>query len=582
MSILSISTQVDQEVKILENLTQLEIVKMFLALFTILGTARFFAELAQRWHQPAVLGEILAGVLLGPTLFGTLFPDWSNWLFPMQGHSAVALQTLKTLAIVLFLLVAGLEVDLATVWRQGKTAATVGFSGLLFPFMVGFISAWTAPWSLGWEGRLHPLLFALFFATALSISALPVIARTLMDLKLYRTDLGMIIIAAAIFNDIIGWIIFAMILGMMEHQGGHGMSIVQTIVLTLFFAASMLTLGRGFIHYALPWVKAHTSWPAGTLTFALVFALPWAAFTEYIGIHAVFGAFLAGVALGNSSHIREQTRMIIEQFVSFFFAPLFFGSIGLTVNFIDNFDLGLVLTVLIIACVGKVGGCTLGARLSGMPSQQAWALGFGMNARGAMEIILGLLALQYGVINEHLFVALVVMALATSMISGPMMQWVLGRKKERTLDTYLSPRTFCNELHAHDSDEALTILAQLASSAAANLNFEKVLEAVQYRENLMPTGVGNGVAVPHASIEGVTAPVVAVGLSRSGVDFDNPDGSLAHIVFLLLTSPSDEHSQIDIITEISRLFGNGHMWERALEARNYTEFRGLIRSGGEG
>jgi mannitol/fructose-specific phosphotransferase system IIA component (Ntr-type) len=312
-----------------------------------------------------------------------------------------------------------------------------------------------------------------------------------------------------------------------------------------------------------------------------VFALPCAAFTEYIGIHAVFGAFLAGVALGNSSHIREQTRMIIEQFVSFFFAPLFFGSIGLTVNFIHHFDLGLVLTVLVIACVGKVGGCTLGARLSGMPSRQAWALGFGMNARGAMEIILGLLALQFGVINERLFVALVVMALATSMISGPMMQWVLGRKKRRTLDTYLSSRTFCKELYAHDSDDAISILAQTASSAA-NLNPDVVLATVQYRENLMPTGIGYGVAVPHARVEGVTTPVVAVGLSRPGVDFYPPDGLPAQIIFLVLTSPDDPSSQFDIITEITRLFENGHMRERALAASSYTEFRALIRSEGEG
>jgi Kef-type K+ transport system membrane component KefB len=203
----------------------------------------------------------------------------------------------------------------------------------------------------------------------------------------------MIIIAAAIFNDLAGWIIFAMILGMMEHQSGHGMGIVQTIGLTLLFAAGTLTLGRWLIHRVLPWVKAYTSWPGGILGFALALALLAAALTEYIGVHAIFGSFLVGVAIGDSSHLREQTRMVIHQFVSFIFAPLFFASIGLTVDFVRHFDVGLVLAVLVIACVGKVGGCGLGARWSGIPSHEAWALGFGMNARGAMEIILGLLAL---------------------------------------------------------------------------------------------------------------------------------------------------------------------------------------------
>ncbi len=565
----------------MESLSHSENIIMFLMMAVILVFARVLGEIAQRWQQPAVLGEILAGILLGPTLFGALAPEWNSWLFPMQGHSAVVLSALRNISMVLFLLVAGLEVDLATVWRQGKTAATVGVAGLTIPFAVGFTAASLAPMALGWEGTLHPLLFTLFFATALSISALPVIARTLMDLKLYRTDLGMIIIAAAIFDDLTGWIIFAMILGMMEQHGAHGMGIPQTIGLTLLFAGIMLTLGRKFVRYTLPWVKAHTSWPAGTLTYALVLALPCAAFTEYIGIHAVFGAFIAGVALGNSSHIREHIRTVIEQFVQFFFAPLFFGTIGLTVDFVENFDLGLVLLVLGIACVGKIGGCTLGARLSGMAIRQSWAMGFGMNARGAMEIILGLLALQFGVINERLFVALVVMALVTSMISGPMMQWVLRQPKRRTLDTYLSPATFCGELYTTEIDEAINMLAQKASSAT-NLKYEDVFAAVKYREDLMPPGVGSGVAVPHAKIDGVTEPVVAVGLSRPGIDFDHPDGIPSQVIFLVLSSPHDPNSQFEIITEITQLFENGHMRERAIETSSYTEFRGLIRSEGQG
>jgi Kef-type K+ transport system membrane component KefB len=565
----------------MERLTSYEITVMFLALGILLATARVFAEVAQRWHQPAVLGEMLAGVLLGPTVLGALAPEWSSWLFPMQGRSAVALEGLTTVAIALFLLVAGMEVDLSTMWRQGKTAAIVGGAGMVVPFAIGFAGGWFAPWFLGWEGKLDPVLFALFFATALSISALPVIARTLMDLNLYRSDLGMIIVAAAICNDLAGWIIFAMILGMMEHQSGHGMGIGQTIVLTLGFAAGMLTLGRGLIHRILPWVKAHTSWPGGVLGFALGLALLAAAFTEYIGVHAIFGAFLVGVAIGDSSHLREQTRMVIQQFVSFIFAPLFFASIGLSVDFVRHFDGGLVLAVLIIACLGKVGGCSLGARWSGMPSHEAWALGFAMNARGAMEIILGMLALQFGVIHERLFVALVIMALVTSMLSGPMMQWFLGQKKTRPLGTYLMPRTFLNPLHAHDRFEAITALAH-AASAVVNFHPETIAAAVRHREQLMPTGVGYGIAVPHARLEGITTPIVAVGLSRAGIDFDAADGLPAQLIFLLLTAPSDEGAQLDILAEITKIFRDAHIREHALQVNTYTEFLALLKSEGVG
>jgi mannitol/fructose-specific phosphotransferase system IIA component (Ntr-type) len=343
----------------------------------------------------------------------------------------------------------------------------------------------------------------------------------------------------------------------------------------------MLTIGRWLIHRTLPWIKAHTSWPGGTLNFALVLALLAAALTEHIGVHAVFGAFLVGVAIGNSSHLREQTRMVLHQFVSFILAPLFFGSIGLTVDFVRHFDIGLVLTVLVVACIGKVGGCSLGARWSGVPSRQAWALGFGMNARGAMEIILGLLALQFGIINERLFVALVIMALVTSMLSGPMMQWCLGRKKGRALGTYLAARAFFNPLYAHDQDEAIITLAQ-AASTVASVDSKAVIDAVQYREQLMPTGVGHGVAIPHARVEGATTPVVAVGLSRAGIDFNAADGLPAHLIFLLLTPASDEGTQLDIITEITQLFANDRLREQALEVNSYTEFLALIKSEGAG
>jgi Kef-type K+ transport system membrane component KefB len=151
-------------------------------------------------------------------------------------------------------------------------------------------------------------------ATALSITALPVIAKTLMDLNLYRSDLGMLVVAAAVFNDLVGWIIFAVILGMLGTGAAHTLSIGQTIWLTLGFALGMLTVGRWLIHRILPWIHAHLSWPGGVLGFALSLALVSAAFTEWIGIHAIFGAFLAGVAGDQASAERTAT---IEQFVSF-------------------------------------------------------------------------------------------------------------------------------------------------------------------------------------------------------------------------------------------------------------------------
>jgi Kef-type K+ transport system membrane component KefB/mannitol/fructose-specific phosphotransferase system IIA component (Ntr-type) len=561
----------------MERLTSHEVTVMFLALGILLAAARILGEAARRCHQPAVVGEILAGILLGPTVLGMLAPDWNSFLFPVQGRSALVLDGFTTLAIALFLLVAGMEVDLSTMWRQGKTAATVSVAGMLGPFGLGFCTAWWAPQFFGWEGGTEPLIFALFFATALSISALPVIAKTLLDINLYRSDLGMIVIAAAVCNDLAGWIIFAVILGLLGNHAAHGLGIGYTIWLTLSFAVLVLTVGRWVIHRLLPWIEAHTSWPGGILGFALSLALFGAACTEYIGVHAIFGAFLVGIAIGDSSHLREHTRAVINQFVSFIFAPLFFASIGLKVNFAAHFGWTLTLTVFLIACLGKVVGCGLGARYSGMPARQAWALGFAMNARGAMEIILGLLALQQGLIGKQLFVALVIMALLTSMMSGPLMQRLLGRQKTRQISDYLTAKAFLNPLLAHNRQEAIAALSQVMR-LPSGYTTEVITAAVMQRERLMPTGLGNAVAVPHAHLDGLSAPIVAVGLSRAGIDFDAADGKPAQIIFLLLTPTSDDGAQLDILAHITSIFQDAAMRERALEVMSYTEFLALLKS----
>lgn len=199
---------------------------MLLSLALLIGVARLLGELARRFHQPAILGELLAGVLLGPTVLGTLAPECQAFLFPRDGPNAIVLDGICSLAIVLFLLVAGMEVDLSIVWKQGKSALKVGTLGTVIPFSFGLLGAFVMPGVLGRHAEADPNIFALFLATAMAISALPVIAKTLMDLDLYRTDLGMVIVSAAIFNDLIGWTLFALILGLMDaHNTGLGIAL---------------------------------------------------------------------------------------------------------------------------------------------------------------------------------------------------------------------------------------------------------------------------------------------------------------------------------------------------------------------
>ena len=570
----------------MEKLSPVEVTNLLLGFAVMLGLARSFGEVFNRFRQPAIVGEILAGVLLGPTVLGSLAPGLFEGLFPTAGPLALAYNTVITLAVVLLLMIAGLEIDLSVLWRQGRAALLVSFLGTAVPFAMGFGAAQAFPRFWGIEPGADLLTFSLFFGTALSISALPVIAKIMMDMNLFKTDVGMLVMGAAMFSDLVGWITFSIILGMMNTRppggsgfdGGHeGMGIGATIGLTLLLVAFSLTLGRWLVHRSLPWIQSRLSWPGGVLSFTLVLTLAGAAATEAIGIHAIFGAFLVGIAIGDSTHMRAQTRTVLHQFVTYIFAPIFFVSIGLEANFLQHFNLPLVLGVLAVAFAGKLAGCMLGARWGGLSRNEGWAISFGMNARGAMEIILGLLALQYGVIQEEMFVALVVLALVSSIISGPLMNKFIDRPKEWKLENLLNTRLFIPDMKAATREEAIWELARPAAEAAG-LAADVVAKAVVAREQIMGTSLGVEIAVPHARLEGVSRPILVVGHSRQGIDFDSPDGRPTRLVFLLLTPEQEMSAQVQIMGQIARLFKNEQARAVVYESDSVELVRAFIKA----
>ena len=675
-----------------------QITVFLLAFGVLLGVARLFGEIARKFGQPTVLGEILAGVVLGATVLGNpaiLGEDgWNvrlyDYLFPKyvlnernepvqmvrvktdpQGHAEetrvetptgsagdfgapgttqapkdgagggsevggagvaapptgkpgeklavveeeieqigdsvplpvdheyaydggfLSMTMFLNLSAVFLLLVAGLEVDLSIVWKQGKAALWVSLMGMIIPGGLGFALAYALPGTLGYDFEAGAKLpFALFLAIAMSITALPVIAKILLDLNLFRSDMGMLIMSSAMVNDLLGWIGFAMVLALVAAQvdpavsgmgpeaaaagnGGATASLLTTIGLTLLFVGGMLTVGRWLANKALPFVQANTSWPGGVLAFVLTTSLLCAAATEAIGIHSIFGAFIAGVAIGDSKHLREQTRTVIEQFITNIFAPLFFAGIGLRVNFIEGFDLAAVSIVLVVAIAGKVFGCYFGAKWAGLSTRESWAIGFGMSARGAMEIILGQLALAHHLITEKLFVAIVVMAIATSLIAGPSMQAALRRRQKRKLTDFLSEKMFIGQLRSATRRDAIR---ELAAAASAHAEIEQAVcdAAVWRREQMMSTGLPGGIAVPHGRIQGLDKPLVVVGRSNAGIDFDAADGRLAEIVCLLLTPASDGEAQLELLAAVAEAFGDPTTRRRALDAETFIEFKAAL------
>jgi Kef-type K+ transport system membrane component KefB len=535
--------------------------------------AKLLGEFFTKIKQPAIIGEILAGILLGPTVLGMISPNIFEWLFPKTGEIKTALDGITTIAVVLLLLVSGIEVDLSVVVKQSKKAAATGLMGIIIPFALGFGISYFLPGLMGIQNESMKFTFALFMGTALSISALPVIAKTLMDLNIFKTEIGLIIISAAMFNDIIGWLIFSIILGLIG-VGSNNFLFHETLIYILLFVSITLLIGRKIIDKLIPLVQTKMSYPGGIINLILILGFLGATFTEYIGIHAIFGAFIMGLAIGDSVHLKERTREIIHQFITNIFAPLFFVSIGLTVNFIANFDFALVLLVLVLAFIGKVLGCGLGAYWSGANKNEALVIGFGMNSRGTMEIILGLLALRYGLIQETVFVALVIMALFTSIASAPMMSHFLKRKESFRLQDLLSPSNF---IYSSAMDKE-TLLNELVNFAAPKVKIpaREILQKVIEREKQGATGIANYLALPHAKIK-TNKPYVLTAKIKEGINFGSVDGINSRIVILLLTPENKNELQLQLLAETAKKFSNKKKIEELLSVDDKNIFIEMLK-----
>lgn len=410
----------------MDEITTHELTLFFLQIGVMLAVALFCGQMMRKLRQPAVLGELIGGILLGPTVFGAIFPHYFGMLFPPNAEVAQARGAIISIGMLFFLFVAGLEVNLGQLAQRKWTILSISFFGCLLPFGLGYGAVFLFPVIWGEAVPTQQLNLALFIGTALSISALPVITRILMDLGLARQALGGIILTAATINDLIGWSLFAVLLsGLSPNNPSAGLGLI--LGEALLFTVLILGLGRWLGRPALKWVRRSLAWPGGFMSVIIILILIAAALAEAFGVHTIFGAFLIGVAL---SHVfreneEEQVSEIIHHFAISFFAPLYFISVGLRVDFVAYFDLKLVLLVILLATLGKVIGASFGAWISGIKYQESLAIGFGMNARGAMEMILASVALEFGLIDQRLFVALVIMALVTSMLSGPMLQWIM-------------------------------------------------------------------------------------------------------------------------------------------------------------
>jgi Kef-type K+ transport system membrane component KefB/nucleotide-binding universal stress UspA family protein len=401
----------------------------FAQIITLMMVGRVLGEAMLRLRQPAVMGQLIAGLLLGPSFFGFLFPDLQHALFPKNTEQKAMIDAISQFGILLLLLLTGMETDLKLVRKTGRASLFASLMGIVIPFLCGVGLGEMLPDSMLPDPGKR-LITSLFLGTALSIASVKIVAMVVREMNFMRRVVGQVILASAIIDDSVGWIIVSIIFSLALHGSIETVSLAQSVIGTIVFMVASLTIGRRAVFFIIRWVNDTFVSEFAVITAILVIMGVMALITYLIGVHTVLGAFVAGLLVGESPiltrHIDEQLRGIITAF----FAPVFFGIAGLTADLtiladpkIALFTIGLIL----IASVGKFTGAFVGAELGGLTKREGFALACGMNARGSTEVIIATVGLSMGALNQDLFTMIVAMALLTTMAMPPTLRWALSR-----------------------------------------------------------------------------------------------------------------------------------------------------------
>ncbi|HMJ14420.1 MAG TPA: cation:proton antiporter [Polyangiaceae bacterium] len=388
----------------------------------IVGVSRLVGLLAKRLRQPMVIAEITAGIALGPSLLGWLFPEFSAAVFPKSSLSTLSL--MSQVGLLLFMFLVGLEFDPKLLRGRGHTSIAISHTSIVVPFGLGSLLALYLYPRVS-DGTIPFSSFALFMGVAMSITAFPVLARILVERRLLRTKVGAITITCAAVDDVTAWCILAFVVSIVRFTGVA--DAIRTSLLAIGYIVAMLLLIRPLLARLADRARNREGLSQNlvAVTLMLVLLSSWA--TEIIGIHALFGAFILGAVIPKEQGFAGELAGKLEDVVVVLLLPLFFAYSGLRtqIGLLDSPGAwGLCALIILVACTGKFGGSVIAARLTGMPWREASALGILMNTRGLMELIVLNIGLDLGVISPMLFTMMVLMALVTTFMTTPLLEWI--------------------------------------------------------------------------------------------------------------------------------------------------------------
>jgi Kef-type K+ transport system membrane component KefB len=390
---------------------------LLLALVAIMLLGRWLGKLCLHFHQPRVIGEMIAGIALGPSLLGRVWPEASAYILPAE--VAPALGIIAQLGVILYMFLVGLELNSDPLKSRAHATIAISHASIIAPFMMGAVLALWLYQPLAPPGRSFTS-FALFMGVAMSITAFPVLARILTDRGIDKTELGVIALSCAAIDDVTAWCLLAFVVGVARAEVGGA---VQTVVLALVYIAFMLLAVRRLaVRYFGD--DGHKHPPRRMAVWVLVMLLSSALAAEWIGIHAIFGAFLLGAIIPHDSKVAHDFREKLEDIVKILLLPAFFAYTGMRteIGLVSGWYAWLVCGVIIlVATAGKFGGTLVAGRATGLPWLMAASLGVLMNTRGLMELIVLNVGLDLGVISPELFAMMVIMALVTTIATTPVL-----------------------------------------------------------------------------------------------------------------------------------------------------------------
>ena len=550
---------------------------LFLVQFALLlGACKLVGLVSKKLKQPAMIGDVLVGLFLGPAIFGRYAPALQSAIFPSDAIQWTMLETVAWFGNLFLLMQTGLEINFSHVWKQRSNALKLSLADFAIPMILSFAVLLFLPTRY----LINPsqrIIFSLFIAAIMTISAMPVAISSMKELGIINTDVGFLIVSALAMNDLMGWITFTILLGIFAQGNVELGFILRLVGLTLIFAVVSLTLFKRLVDKAITFI--HTRLGAQTsykTTFIVIIGMLFGAITLKIGIHSPFGFFIAGIIVGGAKHLSEQDRTTVHRMVYSIFVPIFFAKIGLQINILANLDLPLLGLIFIIGVSFRFLGAYLGAIWTKQAKQNLKTIAIAHTPGGEMHIVISMLAYSANLISERVFVSIVAASLLSTVLFGPWLAAALKKlRKDMVNFIFTKDNVFLNTTATTKKE----LLHDLVKNVAIKIDLSEAYLKTEIwrREEQISTALGRGVAFPHAHLYGLSNSKLFVVKSIPGIDWDSPDGKNVHLIFLILNPANKPELQLRLMQSLTATVRNPKILGRMLATDDTAKIHNLLK-----